>query len=66
MKKRRFPYERIPAFVVYGIVAFYAVRCFTHGANWLFVGALWYLFGMLIDPKSDLYERRKDGEGESR
>lgn len=59
MKKvRRFPYERIPAFIVYGIVAVCAVGTFTVGRHCFFLGICWYVVGKVIDPNSDLHDRK--------
>ena len=59
MKKvRRFPYERIPAFIIYVMAAVCIVGCFTAGKHCFFMGIVYYIFGMMIDPKSDLYDKK--------
>ena len=54
-KEWRFPYERIPAFIAYALVAVSVIGCFTAGKHCLFTGGAMYIIGMILDPKSDLY-----------
>ena len=50
MKKVKFSFKRIPAFAAYTVACIYGVSIFTHGEMCLWIGALWYLFGLAMDP----------------
>ena len=58
-KEREFPYSRIPAFVVYGIAAACVVLAFFNGKHLLFTGMVWYIIGMMFDPKSDVNDESR-------
>lgn len=54
MKKvRRFQVARIPAFACYGVAAFCVAATFTKGIHCLFMAMVWYVIGMMVDPKTD-------------
>lgn len=59
MKKiRKFPFERIPGFVFYVIAAIVVLAGFKSGKHCFFTGCGMYIIGMILDPKSDLYDKK--------
>lgn len=57
MKKvRKFPFERIPAFLMYALTAYQVYNTFTVGRGCLFWAVILYLVGMSLDPKSEIHE----------